>query len=235
MHTEAISKIRLLVFDWDGTLMDSEAQIVACLHASIRDHDLEPMDDHTVKDVIGLGLREAIDTLVPGRGRRFQESFTRSYRKLWFNSSKSYLFAGAREALGSLRRNGYFLAVATGKARNGLNRVLAETELDGCFDSTRCSDETRSKPDPQMLREIMAELDIEPAQTAMIGDTEYDMAMASNAGTHKIAVSYGIHSPDRLNRYQPLACLDTISEILHLFNPANSGGTEVSSINSTQV
>ncbi len=206
-------KIKLIVFDWDGTLMDSEAQIVACLHAAIADLGLEPMDDDTVKNVIGLGLREAIDTLVPGRDERFQQTFVEHYRKYWFQSEASQLFEGVREVLDALKQQQLLLGVATGKARRGLERVLDETGLASCFHATRCSDEARSKPHPQMLLDIMAKLDVLPGETLMVGDTEYDMEMATNAGAAKIAVRTGVHSEERLNRHAPLVCLERIIDM----------------------
>ncbi|MGB5177863.1 MAG: HAD-IA family hydrolase [Gammaproteobacteria bacterium] len=206
-------KIKLVVFDWDGTLMDSEAQIVSCLHAAIADLGLESMDDNTVKNVIGLGLREAIDTLVPGRDERFQQTFVEHYRKYWFQSAGSQLFEGVREMLDTLRQQQLLLGVATGKARRGLQRVLDETDLASCFQATRCADEAPSKPHPRMLLDIMAKLDVAPGETLMVGDTEYDMEMATNAGAAKIAVRTGVHSEERLNRHAPLVCLDRIIDM----------------------
>jgi phosphoglycolate phosphatase len=206
-------KIKLIVFDWDGTLMDSEAQIVACLHAAIADLGLEPMEDDTVKNVIGLGLREAIDTLVPGQDQRFQQTFVEHYRKYWFQSETSQLFEGVRDVLDTLTQHKLLLGVATGKARRGLDRVLDETRLVSCFHATRCSDEARSKPHPQMLLDIMAELAVSPGETVMVGDTEYDMEMATNAGAAKIAVRTGVHSEERLNRHAPLVCLEQLTDM----------------------
>ena len=206
-------KIKLIVFDWDGTLMDSEAQIVACLHAAIADLGLEPMEDDTVKNVIGLGLREAIDALVPGRDERFQQTFVEHYRKYWFQSEASQLFEGVRDVLDTLAQQQLLLGVATGKARRGLQRVLEETGLASCFHATRCSDEARSKPHPQMLLDIMAKLDVLPGETLMVGDTEYDMEMATNAGAAKIAVRTGVHSEERLNRHAPLVCLERLTDM----------------------
>jgi len=207
------ARIKLIVFDWDGTLMDSEAQIVACLHAAIADLDLEPMDDDTVKNVIGLGLREAVDTLVPGRDDRFHQSFVDAYRTHWFQSESSVLFAGAREVLDIIRQNEFLLGVATGKARRGLDRVLNDTGLTSCFHATRCADEAPSKPHPQMLLDLMEALEVLPEETIMVGDTEYDMEMATNAGVAKIAVRSGVHSGERLNRHAPLVCLDRIADM----------------------
>ena len=207
------ARIKFIVFDWDGTLMDSEAQIVMCLHAAIADLDLEPMDDNTVKNVIGLGLREAIDTLVPGREDNFHQAFVDAYRTHWFQSENSLLFAGAREVLDTIRKHEFLLGVATGKARRGLDRVLNDTGLTSCFHATRCADEAPSKPHPQMLLDLMAALEVLPEETIMVGDTEYDMEMATNAGVAKIAVRSGVHSGERLNRHRPLVCLDRIAEI----------------------
>jgi phosphoglycolate phosphatase len=204
---------RFIVFDWDGTLMDSEAQIVSCLHASIADLSLEPLGDDTVRNVIGLGLREAIEMLVPGRDDAFHRAFVEAYREHWFAHEGSCLFAGAREVLEVIRESGLMLGIATGKARSGLLRVLDQTGLNGCFDATRCADETRSKPHPQMLLELMDELGVTPDQTLMVGDTEYDMEMATKAGAGKVAVRSGVHTEERLIRHGPLVCLDRVTEL----------------------
>ena len=207
------SRVQFIVFDWDGTLMDSEAQIVSCLHAAIADLQLAPMDDDTVKNVIGLGLREAIDTLVPGRDEHFQQAFVDFYREHWFKSESSSLFEGVRETLESLKQQDLLLGIATGKARRGLERVLGETGLKSFFDATRCADEAPSKPHPQMLLDLMEMLDVSPQQTVMVGDTEYDMEMATNAGVGKIAVSTGVHSEERLRRHSPQVCLNRIIDM----------------------
>jgi len=205
--------VRLIVFDWDGTLMDSEAQIVACLHAVIEDLALEPLGDEVVSNVIGLGLQEAIDTLVPGRDAVFHQAFVAHYRRHWFASAGSRLFEGVRETLEICRQQGLLLGVATGKSRRGLDRVLAETGLTDYFNATRCADEAPSKPHPQMLHDVMEQLDVLPRQTIMVGDTEYDMEMATNAGAGKVAVTSGVHSETRLNRHAPLVCLERISDM----------------------
>jgi len=206
-------EVRLIVFDWDGTLMDSEAQIVSCLRAAVCDLSLEPMDDETLRNVIGLGLREAIDALVPGRDETFYQAFIAHYRTHWFNSGGSSLFAGVREMLDTFKRQHLLLGVATGKARRGLDRVLGETGLASCFHATRCADEAPSKPHPQMLLDLMDQLGVMPAQTIMVGDTEYDMEMATHAGAAKIAVTTGVHSAERLSRHAPLVCLRRISDL----------------------
>lgn len=207
--------IRLIVFDWDGTLMDSETQIVHSMFGAIRDMQLESRTADECRNIIGLGLKEAIDSLYPGRDEQFSRQFVDSYRHHWFTQADdSELFPGARETLLLLREAGFELAIATGKGRTGLEKVLKHTELESMFSVTRCSDETRSKPHPQMLEEILQETGIEAANTLMVGDTEYDMNMAIQAGVHPVAVSYGVHERGRLMAHQPLACLDTISELV---------------------
>jgi len=207
--------IRLIVFDWDGTLMDSETQIVHSMFGAIRDMQLESRTADECRNIIGLGLKEAIDSLYPGRDEQFSRQFVDSYRHHWFTQAHdSELFPGARETLLLLREAGFELAIATGKGRTGLERVLKHTELESMFSVTRCSDETRSKPHPQMLEEILQETGVEAENTLMVGDTEYDMNMAIQAGVHPVAVSYGVHERGRLMAHQPLTCLDTISELV---------------------
>lgn len=208
------NQLRLVVFDWDGTLMDSEAQIVASLQAAHTDMGLDGLPAAACRDVIGLGLREAIAKLHPGCGDGFAQQYAERYRHHWFQvAGESQLFPGARETLQVLREEGYLLAVATGKARRGLDRVLEETGLAAHFGATRCADETVSKPHPRMLLELMEELGARPEQTLMVGDTEYDMDMARKAGAGSVAVSYGVHERERLLRHRPLGCLDHISEL----------------------
>ena len=205
--------IRLIVFDWDGTLMDSESQIVACLRAAMRDLGLEPLADDVLRNVIGLGLREAIDTLVPGQDMVFHDGFIGHYRNHWFASESSRLFDGVREVLDICRQQDFLLGVATGKSRRGLDRMLGETGLEHCFDATRCADEAPSKPHPQMLVDIMQQLDVRPGQTIMVGDTEYDMEMATNAGAGKVAVTTGVHTPERLAQHAPMVTLQKLAEM----------------------
>jgi len=193
--------------------MDSEAQIVSCIHAAAADLDLAPMSDATVSNIIGLGLREAIDTLVPGRDASFHQAFVEAYRTHWFQSESSQLFEGVRPMLEAVRQQNFLLGVATGKARRGLDRVLTDTGLGGYFHATRCADEAPSKPHPQMLLDLMTELEVLPEETIMVGDTEYDMEMATNAGVAKVAVRSGVHSAERLKQHAPLVCLENISEI----------------------
>lgn len=214
-------KFKLLVFDWDGTLMDSEARIVTSFNAAMTDAGLAPLADDAIRNIIGLGLREALDQLVPGADNLLQQRLADRYRHhfLYANQIPAKLFPGAADIVYDLRQQGYLLAVATGKGRQGLNRSLAESGCEGLFHVTRCADETFSKPHPRMLLEIMDEMCAAPHETLMIGDTEYDMQMAGNAGTPALAVSYGVHERDRLLQCGPLACLDSVAEIREWLMP----------------
>lgn len=219
---------QLLVFDWDGTLMDSEARIVACLEMALADLGLPALPRERLSNVIGLGLPEAVRDLLPEADHELVARFTDRFRHYFLSPDPvpSALFPGALETLIRLADAGYLLAVATGKSRRGLDRSLAETGCAGLFTTTRCADECFSKPHPQMLLEIMTDLDTPPHETLMIGDTEYDLQMAGNAGTAALAVSYGVHDPARLLRHGPLACLDDISEIIPWLG-IRHGGREV--------
>ncbi len=208
-------RFSLLVFDWDGTLMDSEARIVSCIKASGNDLGLPELETAVIRDIIGLGLREAINRLYPGSDELLHAQLAERYRHHFLGDehATSSLFPGVKNMLTELHEQGYLLAVATGKGRHGLNYVLEETGCKPLFHASRCADETRSKPHPQMLVEIMESLGVQAADTLMIGDTEYDMQMANNARAAAVAVSYGVHSRERLLECAPLTCLDDITEL----------------------
>ena len=206
---------KLLIFDWDGTLMDSVARIVDCLRIAGTEVGFEPRADHELRDVIGLGLQEALMALYPDEPETMIGKMADIYRHQYLetNNTPSELFNGAAELLEDLENQGYWLAVATGKGRQGLDQVLNYTGLGGRFHTTRCASETFSKPHPQMLEEILDQLAMAPNDALMIGDTEYDLEMASNAGMDSLAVSYGVHPVERLLKHQPVECLHDISEI----------------------
>jgi len=215
-------KYKLFVFDWDGTLMDSQAHIVSSFQSSILDLSLPPKTDDEIKNIIGLGMREAILALFPDLGDAFHPQFLERYRFHFLvdSQSRSELFPGTLEVLEELSQRDHLLAVATGKGESGLKRVLKETELTHFFHSTRCADQTVSKPHPQMLLEIMEELDTKSIETLMIGDTEYDLEMASNAGVDSLAVNTGVHDRERLLSHDPVGCINHIGEMLHWLNEA---------------
>lgn len=205
---------KLLVFDWDGTLMDSEAHIVECMQAAISDLAVDVRSPDEIRNIIGLGLKEAVAALYPDSAPDLVTDLAARYRVHWLaRAEEAALFPGVEETLNLLRDEGFQLAVATGKGRQGLDKVLESTGLGPLFEVTRCSDETQSKPHPLMLQEIMQATGVAPDETLMIGDTEYDMLMARHAGTHPVAVSYGVHSWERLQQHDPLVCLDQITEL----------------------
>lgn len=208
-------RFELIVFDWDGTLMDSEARIVTCLQCAFTDLGLSAPTHAAARDIIGLGLEEAMLRLLPGSDAATRADLVVQYRRhfLVTNQTPSVLFPGARELLDWLAGQGRLLAVATGKGRVGLDKSLAETGLRDLFHATRCADETFSKPNPQMLFELMDTLGVAAAATLMVGDTEYDMQMARNAGVDALALGHGVHAPDRLLSHGPLACLDSLHAI----------------------
>jgi phosphoglycolate phosphatase len=205
----------LICFDWDGTLMDSQERIVNCLLGAFADVGCPAPSRAAAADVIGLGLDEAVGRLWPEADTAERRQVAAYYRSRFLGGdpTPTPLFPGALDTLNQLRGEGYLLAVATGKSRRGLDQSLAQTGLADYFQVTRCADETRSKPDPRMLQEIMETLDVKPGQTLMVGDTEYDMLMAANAGVAALAVAHGVHSPARLLACGPLACLHSLHDI----------------------
>ncbi len=204
-------RFRVLVFDWDGTLMDSEAQIVACMQLALRDAGQAALPDARVRDIIGLGLIQALARLLPEADGGVHQRVADGYREHFLaGHTQAALFAGAGETIEHLHGAGYLLAVATGKGRAGLAKVLAETGMARFFCASRCADETHSKPHPGMLLELMEELAVTAGEMLMIGDTEYDMQMAQNAGVPALAVSYGVHDHQRLRVHEPLDCIHDI-------------------------
>ena len=206
---------KLIIFDWDGTLMDSQARIVACLMSAADDLNLQQLSVNQLKHVIGLGLREAIAKLYPQLSHDQITFFADRYRYHFVtaNETPSGLFEHVRLMLEQLIAKGFMLAVATGKARRGLDQVLNDTGLNDCFHGSRCADETRSKPHPQMLEELLDEFGLMPNDAIMVGDTEYDMLMARTLGMDALAVSYGVHEKTSLLKHQPVSCVDNITEL----------------------
>ncbi len=205
----------LIVFDWDGTLMDSERRIVACLQQAARDLGLPAPSAVRAREVIGLGLREALADLFPEAGAETVERLAAAYRRRFLGDEqvRSELFPGARELLEELAEAGYLLAVATGKSRRGLEKELAHTGLADLFLTSRCADETRSKPHPQMLLEILEYAGREPEAALVVGDTEFDMRMAANAGVPAVGVEHGVHPPERLRAAGALEVLPRLGDL----------------------
>jgi len=204
----------LIVFDWDGTLMDSTATIVRCIQSAARDLHLPVPSDSAASHVIGLGLLDAMQAAMPDIAPALYPRMVERYRYHFLTKDHELvLFKGAREMLADLNNEGYFLAVATGKSRVGLNRALNACGLLALFDATRCADETFSKPHPAMLQELTRELGQDMRRTVMIGDTTHDLMMANNAGATGIAVEFGAHPVAQLQTCNPLFSARSIPEL----------------------
>lgn len=204
----------LIVFDWDGTLMDSTVTIVRCIQAAARDLGLPVPNDKAAAYVIGLSLMEALQKVVPDVDEKYYPRLLERYRYHYLSKDHELpLFDGVREMLTDLAQAGYFLAVATGKSRVGLNRALHTAQLLSTFDATRCADETFSKPHPAMLHEISRELGQELNRTVMIGDTTHDLLMANNAGAASLAVEYGAHDKQSLLELNPLYSAQSVAQL----------------------
>ncbi|MBK6553276.1 MAG: HAD-IA family hydrolase [Rhodocyclaceae bacterium] len=207
-------RFELIVFDWDGTLMDSAGAIVASIQAAAVDLGLAPPTEARARHVIGLGLHDALRHVLPelaeGRYRQMAERYRHHYLA---QDQTLKLFDGAESLVRDLAAAGHLLAVATGKSRLGLNRAMAASGLGGNFHATRCADECHSKPHPQMLEQLMDELGVPPALTLMIGDTTHDLEMARNAGTSALGVSYGAHPREALATAAPLRCFDVLADL----------------------
>lgn len=205
----------LLVFDWDGTICDSLSHIVDSLRYALSRMQMPERDEDTLRSIIGLGLLEAMERLFPGINRAQTEELASHYREfhLASTSGNTPLFPGVERTLGKLHASGRTLAVATGKSRRGLNRAMQESGLESFFHFSRCADETFSKPHPQMLEEIMELSSAEPANVLMIGDSEHDLQMATNAGVRSAAVSYGAQDGQYLLKFKPVACFHSLAEL----------------------
>lgn len=206
-------KYGLVVFDWDGTLIDSHSAIADCMQEASRELDLAVPERERATHVIGLGLRDAMRIVAPDLPAHRYPEFIGAYRR-HFRAREDTMqpFPGMRELLDALKKE-RILGIATGKSRRGLDRALKATGLLGHFRASRCADETHPKPHPAMLLELMAELDFRPGQALMIGDTSHDLQMAAAAGVDAVAVSYGAHSLAGLLACGPLGCAGSVEEL----------------------
>lgn len=204
---------QLVIFDWDGTLMDSTGFITSCVQEAATELGFTPPESDVVINVIGLGLNEALSAVLPEISADEQAAFVKMYRKIFFAKTSPNLFEGAIDTLDRLLTAGYSLAVATGKGRLGLDKVLDDTGIGHYFCYTKCADETQSKPHPEMLYQILAESSVAPENALMVGDTEYDILMAKCASVPALGVSYGAHAKERILNLDPVGCIDDIREL----------------------
>jgi len=212
----------LLIFDWDGTLMDSTATIVAAIQNACTDLAIPVPAAQDARQIIGLGLMQALQTLLPTLPTERYPQLVERYRHHYLGDDhKIPLFDGVSAAMPALAARGHVLAVATGKSRVGLARALETSGLGAHFAATRCADQTHSKPHPAMVLELIAELDADPARTLVIGDTSHDLLMAANAGVARLGVTYGAHEAGDLAPHAPLALMHSFAEV-HAWLRANA-------------
>jgi phosphoglycolate phosphatase len=204
----------LVVFDWDGTLLDSTAAIVKAIQAASVEVGAAMPSDDKARYVIGMGLREALMHAVPDLPEARYDDLVHAYRKHYLSGDHELtLFPGVEDLLQRLQAERRWIAVATGKSRLGLDRALGHSGLGRYFDTTRTADETRSKPHPQMLEEIMNQFGVAPERTLMIGDTTHDLLMAQNAGASGLGITHGAHPVSSLEDCAPVGLVDSIIDL----------------------
>ena len=206
------SPVKLVIFDWDGTLFDSVGQIVESLQFAAQQFN-QPLTHEDAKSIIGLGLPEVAQRLFP-QVPELHDAILQAYSDHYIAHSKGDAwFEGVADMLQDLADAGVKLAVATGKSRKGLDRVLAQTKSHERFVITRAASETKSKPDPQMLAEILEYTDVQAAEAIMVGDSSYDLEMAQNIAMPSVGVTYGVHSATVLAQFNPRALVNNVAEL----------------------
>ena len=209
-------KYKAIVFDWDGTLMDSISKIVESMQTSAQQLGFPVPDYDQAKDVIGISLLPALQQLFKIDDEKVAMDLFHTYKEHFKDHAQisSPLFTGAIELLESLKQQGYILAVATGKARQGLEHNWHHSNTKHFFSASKTADDAQSKPSSDMLQQILSELNLSADQVLMVGDTTYDMAMAEAINMDRIGVSFGVHSIDALQKHKPLAVIDALHELL---------------------
>ncbi len=212
------NRFDLIIFDWDGTLVDSIDWIVHCIQQAAEVNACPVPPAQAAKDIIGLSIENAIETLFPSVEADIRQKMVGHYTQSFFSRqiSREDLFPGVYHMLQQFKARGYRLAVATGKKSSGLTQAITATGVADLFCTTRCSDQTASKPDPLMIDEIVTELGVSKQRTLMVGDSVHDLQMALNAEVASIAVTCGAHSAEILQPYRPLRCLGYPSELLDI-------------------
>ncbi len=212
-----LRRFDLIIFDWDGTLMDSIDWISRCLQNAGLDYNCQVPETQATKNVIGLSAIKAISQLYPDADSQLQSQLLNRYREYYLSRqlNPDDLFPGVKEMLLKLKADGYLLAVATGKTRAGLQDALTATQTEDLFCITRCADETLSKPDPKMLLDIIEQTQISKERCLMVGDSIFDLQMAQNAQISAIAVTCGAQPAELLKPLEPLLCLDQPTELLN--------------------
>ncbi len=206
----------LIIFDWDGTLVDSVPNIVEALKCGAEEQKLPIHGDQAYKGIIGLSLGKAIAQLYPNLGveavDKYREAYRIHYSRLEENPSRS--FEGVYKGLEFLKAKGMKLAVATGKKRAGLECSLSDNQLHEFFSTSRTADDAKSKPHPMMLEQILEELQVPAEKALMVGDAGFDLQMAANAGIDSVAVTYGAQRAENLKQYQSVLIVDSFDRLI---------------------
>lgn len=219
------NRFDLIIFDWDGTLVNSISWIVHCLQTAAIICGCSVPSEQEAKDVIGLSIEVATDSLFPGIDTHLRNQLVKAYNDTYFSRdiSRDDFFPGVYDMLVQLKDEGYKLAVATGKTRSGLIKALEATQTANLFEVTRCADETASKPDPKMLHQILTYTRTGNNRSLMVGDSAHDLQMARNAKVASIGVECGVHSESVLKNYQPLMCLPQPADLINILEEQLSG------------
>lgn len=210
-----MSAVKLVIFDWDGTVMDSVGRIVSSMQIAAEKTGIAVPDAAAVQHIIGLSLDPAFEILFPHTNKVQRQTLFEHYRDEYVlhNTTPTPMFEGAEALFEQLANQNILLAVATGKARKGLDRIFAETGLARYFATTRCADEAQSKPHPDMLQQIIAELGVGAHEAVMVGDTSHDLKMAQVIAMPRVGVSHGAHAAAILRQYEPLAVIDRLADL----------------------
>jgi phosphoglycolate phosphatase len=210
-----LPRYKLVIFDWDGTLMDSADKIVSCMQIAAKQCDMPIPSYEQVGHIIGISLKPAIKQLFNILDDELAERLVKAYKAAFVtvDTTPCPLFNGVNTMLANLKAAGCILAVATGKARRGLDRAWTQTGTGVYFSASRTADEAESKPSPDMLLQLLDELGVEVKDAVMVGDTTYDMQMAKAIGMDRIGVSYGVHAQVHLEALNPVALVHSVSEL----------------------
>lgn len=210
-------RYKAIFFDWDGTLVDSTGRIVDSMQRAADFVGMAKLSDYAIQQIIGLGLPQALKTLWPAITDEQLELMSREYSVNFSQHSEveADFYEHAIELLQTLKALGYKLAVATGKTRKGLDEMLDGMKVRELFDTSRCADETTSKPDPHMLEELLQELHIESSDALMVGDTSFDLEMAQAIQMDSVGMSHGAHDDTVLNKYAPQVLCHSLSDLLN--------------------
>ncbi len=214
---------RFIVFDCDGTLVDSQFMIAEAMSRAFAAHGLDPLPRSAVRRVVGLHLDEAIMVLLEDGDPELAARVAETYREAFFTIRETEkvhepLFEGTKEVLDALRRVGHHMGMATGKSRRGVDAVLAQHGLEPYFDIIKSADDGPGKPDPQILTDAMAQIGADPDETVVVGDTIFDIELAKNAGTHAVGVKWGYHDPEELMAAGAISVIDRFDALHRVLN-----------------